>query len=92
MMKTRDKVVSVYLCLYTCADRLTLCILTSDKTYCRLGRPRLHSAGVALPGSKSGRSGCGCDKIEDLLVSLLSAGFSFEHIMAMSLRLKGPVC
>ncbi len=32
------------------------------------------------------------DKIEGLLVPPLSAGFSSEHIMAMSLRLKGPVC
>lgn len=34
----------------------------------------------------------GSDKIEDLVLHPLSAGFSFEHITAMSLRLKGPVC
>lgn len=55
-------------------------------------QPDLHSAGVALLGSKSGRSGRGGDKIESLPVPPLSAGFSSEHIMAMSLRLKGPVC
>ncbi len=32
------------------------------------------------------------DKIEGLLVPPLSAGFSSERIMAMSLRLKGPLC
>lgn len=32
------------------------------------------------------------DKIEGLLVPPLSAGFSCEHIMAMSLRLKATVC
>lgn len=32
------------------------------------------------------------DKIDGLLLRPLSAGFSSEHIMAMSLRLKGLEC
>lgn len=32
------------------------------------------------------------DKIEGWLVPPLSAGYSSEHITAMSLKLKGPEC
>lgn len=50
-----------------------------------------HSAGVALLGLNQ-EGVAVSDKIEGLLVPPLSAWYSSEHIIAMSLRLKGLEC